>query len=51
MMSINELRKLLGEKASEYSEEEIEEIRRDIYTLANIAFDIYKRNPRILDKY
>jgi len=51
MMSINELRKLLGEKANEYSEEELEEIRKDAYTFANLAFDVYKENPRLLDKY
>ncbi len=50
-MSISKLRKLLSEKANEYSEEELEEMRRDIYTFANLAFDIYKENPRILDKY
>ena len=51
MISINEVKKLLGEKANEYSEEELEKIRQDSYTFANLAFDVYKENPRILDKY
>jgi len=51
MISLNALRELLGSSANNYGETELEEIRQDIYNLANIAFDIYKRNPKILDKY
>lgn len=51
MISLNALQELLGNSANNYGETELEEISQDIYNLANIAFDIYKRNPKILDKY
>ena len=45
MMSLEALRKLLGNRAQQFSEDELEEIRHDIYAFAHLAFDIHQQNP------
>ena len=47
MMSLEALRKLLGSRAKRFSDEELEEIRHDIYKFVNIAFDIHQQNPEL----
>jgi hypothetical protein len=47
MMSLEALRKLLGDRAEWFSDEKLEEVRQDIYMFANIAFDIHQQNPEL----
>jgi len=51
MISISSLKKLLGEHANNYGEVELEKIRYDAYEFANLAFEVYKQDPTILDNY
>lgn len=47
MMSLESLRKLLGDRAERFSDEKLEEIRHDIYAFVNLAFDIHQQNPEL----
>ena len=47
MMSLESLRKLLGDCAGRFSDEKLEEIRHDIYAFVNLAFDIHQQNPEL----
>lgn len=47
MISLETLRKLLGNRTKQFSDEKLEEIRHDIYKFANLAFDIHQQNPRL----
>jgi len=51
MMSLEALRKLLGNCAKRFSEKELEEVRHDIYQFAHLAVDICQQNPTLLNKY
>jgi len=51
MMSLEALRKLLGSRAQRFSDEELEEIRHDIYAFAHLAFDIHQQNPDLFNKF
>ncbi len=44
MISLDSFRKNLGSHASDYSEEEIIAMRRDLYQLAYLAYNYYKNN-------
>jgi len=46
-MNLETLRKLLGNCADNYSEDELIEIRRDLYQLAELALDLLKKKPHI----
>jgi len=43
MMTTEKLRKLIGPKASEYSEAQLEELKTDLYQLAYLSFEHFKR--------
>ena len=49
-MNLEALRKLLGNCADNYSEDELIEIRRDLYQLAELAYDQYKKDPTRYNK-
>ncbi len=51
MLNISSLKKLLGEHANNYGEAELEKIRHDAYEFANLAFEVYKQDPKVLDNY
>ncbi len=51
MISLNAVKKLLGDKANDYGEADLEKIRHDAYEFANLAFEVYKQNPKVLDNY
>ena len=44
MISMDSFRKNLGSHASDYSEEELTLMRRDLYQLAYLAYSFYKNN-------
>lgn len=41
MLSLESIKKSLGAKANDYSEEELLAIRRDCYQFAEFAYDFY----------
>jgi len=46
MLSIEQCRKLIGDKT--LSDKEVEEIRDELYVLANLAFDHWKETKKPL---
>lgn len=46
MISISKCRKLIGIKAKNMTDEEVEEVRDQLYQLANLAFDNWLEEKR-----
>jgi hypothetical protein len=42
MLSIEHCKKILGERAKNYTDEKLEEIRDELYIIANLAFEHWK---------
>ena len=50
MISIEKFKKLLGSEAQNLTDKEIEQIRNDQYKLADILFDMWRKNKKIKKK-
>jgi len=48
MMTIEALKKSLGVRGQQYSNEELEMIRRDLYQLAHLSFKYYLNSQKKL---
>lgn len=50
MLTIEKMRELVGPKSSEYTDAQLMEVSRDLYQLAYLAFEYYKRhiNPTLM---
>ncbi|HRY76631.1 MAG TPA: hypothetical protein P5524_00485 [Candidatus Paceibacterota bacterium] len=44
MLSVEQCKKILGDKAKNYTDEKIEAIRDQLYILANLAFGHWQKN-------
>ncbi len=44
MLSIEQSKKILGDKAKNYTDEEIEAIRDTLYVAANLSFEHWRKN-------
>jgi len=50
MITLEVLKKLLGSRGQQYSNEQLEEIRTDLYQLAHLALKHYLNQQKILTK-
>ena len=46
MLSLENIKKSIGVKASNYSEDELINIRRDLYQFAEFAYDFYYNHKK-----
>jgi len=44
MLPVQQCKKILGEKAKNYSDEVVEAIRDELYVAANLAFEHWRKN-------
>ena len=50
MITLEALKKLLGSRGQQYSDNELEIIRHDLYLLAHLSFKYYLNQQKILIK-
>ena len=50
MITLESLKKLLGGRGQQYSDNELEIIRHDLYLLAHLSFKYYLNQQKILIK-